>query len=287
MGKYYNNRPTSKLEQIRDSVVKIHERFDPEHDITVHDEGEPGYYNDRPKTKLEVIRDAAESVVQVTKNPSAGYSYEEQNNVDAATFVSQVTAPVKSLTVSVEPVQSGSGTPAPDNVRTITGWTAANIYVSPTNDPADGTTYSAAFPAAAGTVYYGTLDVTAGTLTVERLMFSRNTSTMNNNESYPGWKNSGIKQYNPKIPASGRDQDAIMNVGTQFGYNKSSDTIFVPGKTQTQWKALAIDVQILYQLVTPITYQLTPQQITTLLGTNNVWANTGGIKNIKYPYAEK
>lgn len=33
--------------------------------------------------------------------------------------------------------------------------------------------------------------------------------------------------------------------------------------------------QLMYPLATPITYHLTPQEITSLLGTNNVWANTG------------
>lgn len=35
--------------------------------------------------------------------------------------------PVKALTVSIQPVQGGSGDPAPDNVRPISGWTEANV----------------------------------------------------------------------------------------------------------------------------------------------------------------
>ena len=33
--------------------------------------------------------------------------------------------------------------------------------------------------------------------------------------------------------------------------------------------------QVCYPLATPITYQLTPQEITSLLGANNLWADTG------------
>ena len=33
--------------------------------------------------------------------------------------------------------------------------------------------------------------------------------------------------------------------------------------------------QVVYELATPITYHLTPQEITTLLGHNNIWADTG------------
>lgn len=35
--------------------------------------------------------------------------------------------PVKSMTVQIEPVQTGSGDPSPSNVRAITGWTGTNI----------------------------------------------------------------------------------------------------------------------------------------------------------------
>lgn len=37
--------------------------------------------------------------------------------------------PIESLTVTIEPVQEGSGDPSPDNVRPISGWTAAGVTV--------------------------------------------------------------------------------------------------------------------------------------------------------------
>ena len=37
----------------------------------------------------------------------------------------------------------------------------------------------------------------------------------------------------------------------------------------------SIGAEVAYTLATPTTYQLTPQEITTLLGSNNVWADTG------------
>lgn len=36
--------------------------------------------------------------------------------------------------------------------------------------------------------------------------------------------------------------------------------------------------QVVYKLAEPVTYQLTPTEITTLLGTNNIWADTGDIE---------
>lgn len=41
------------------------------------------------------------------------------------------------------------------------------------------------------------------------------------------------------------------------------------------------NVQFVYPLATPQTYQLSPQQINSLIGTNNVWADTGDV-TVKY-----
>lgn len=49
-------------------------------------------------------------------------------------FTTQRSAPLKTLTASFSPVQSGSGDPSPDNVRPFTGWTECNIWVEATHD---------------------------------------------------------------------------------------------------------------------------------------------------------
>ena len=45
--------------------------------------------------------------------------------------------PMKSLKVAIVPKQAGSGTPSPDNVRAITGWTGANVYAGGHNYAGD------------------------------------------------------------------------------------------------------------------------------------------------------
>ena len=40
----------------------------------------------------------------------------------------QNVVPIKSLKVTLEPIQSGTGTPSPDNVRPISGWTDVDTY---------------------------------------------------------------------------------------------------------------------------------------------------------------
>lgn len=47
-----------------------------------------------------------------------------------ATFSDGSTMPAKSVIVNIEPVQSGSGTPSPDNVRQISGWESVSVTVT-------------------------------------------------------------------------------------------------------------------------------------------------------------
>lgn len=48
-------------------------------------------------------------------------------------FIAAKAHPLKELVVNIEPLQSGSGDPSPDNVRPITGWTGANAWRTGTN----------------------------------------------------------------------------------------------------------------------------------------------------------
>ena len=46
--------------------------------------------------------------------------------------------------------------------------------------------------------------------------------------------------------------------------------------TLATWLA-ANQPEFVYELATPVTYQLTPTQVATLLGDNNIWADTGDV----------
>lgn len=148
------------------------------------------------------------------------------------------------------------------------------------------TTYTINWQTEAGTVYGGELDVTTGVLTVTRGVLTLNTANMNNSETYPGWKNCGIGDLIGAGVNAAID-DVLLNIGTALSANtvnyssSNSGTAFLPravyGKTQTEWITLAIDVQMCIPLATPLTYQLTPTEITSLLGQNVVWADTGDV----------
>ncbi len=56
----------------------------------------------------------------------------------------------------------------------------------------------------------------------------------------------------------------------------SSMDVYSAGATPTT------GAQVVYPLTTPITYQLTPTEIRSLLGINNVWADCGAITELKY-----
>lgn len=137
----------------------------------------------------------------------------------------------KSLIADIEPVQSGSGTPSPDNVRPISGWDSVEVVVSPTTSAEDGTTHTATFDE---TVYGGTVDLVSGVLNSKPYYASYNGETLTGE-----W-------------ISDRDE-------------------YVEGTTPT------IGAQVVNIGADGTDSQLSPQTINTLVGENNVWANSGDV----------
>ena len=190
-----------------------------------------------------------------------------------ASFSDGADLPLNSLNVNIEPVQSGSGDPSPTNIRPISGWNAVNVK--------NGNTVIATI-SLGQTVYGGTLNPLTGVLTVTHGMLVKNTSTMDTtNDNYPGWFNSGIKA----LVGSGKNTtlNCLLNIGTRVGVNTNNvnDSVFLTkaiyGKTKNEWIALAMDVQIVVELATPIEIQLTPHQIRSLYGNNTIFADTGNV----------
>lgn len=62
-----------------------------------------------------------------------GEEYETVGPTSVATFTTLRAAPLKELLVNIDPVQSGSGDPAPDNVRPISGWDGVDVYAAGKN----------------------------------------------------------------------------------------------------------------------------------------------------------
>lgn len=207
-----------------------------------------------------------------------------------AHFTESVRNKLLSLMVTMEPIQSGSGTPSPDNVRPISGRTGAHVYVSPTSDVADATTYSVDWTSQAGTVYGGTLDVVTGVLTVNRAMVDMGTlnwvysaSAAQFRASLPYAKDAtstevpNMKCEIYKTVSYAEMENNDMCISRFFA---STNGINVKDSRYTNaatFKTAMSDVQLCYELATPITYQLTGTDILTSVGDNYIWSDSGDV----------
>lgn len=211
---------------------------------------------------------------------------------------------LSSLIVDVEPVQAGSGTPSPSNIRQISARTEANIIVSPTQDQQDGDTYTVSLVNQSGGVYGGTLDVTNGTLTItHKLEVKTGLGDYNTGnvvkKSGTADTNSYYFNFDADIPATGSRYTGWSNI---FAFSKLAqfhvDGIFFINNNQIRFNLENTDefntadkvnawitglytngtpLQFVVPLATPITQQLSPQQVSTLIGINNIWADCGDV----------
>ena len=74
----------------------------------------------------------------------------------------------------------------------------------------------------------------------------------------------------------------VQASGSGIGYStyNGSSTLFVGDARYTSasdFKTAMSGVQLVYELATPTTIQLTPTQIDSLLGRNNVWSDSGDV----------
>ena len=218
--------------------------------------------------------------------------------------------PLKQLTVNIEPVQAGTGDPSPDNVRPISGWAGCNISHSGA-DTSNPTVIPITFPTPdPGTVYGGTLDVVNKKLTVEYAGYTLDGSNMSGIDF--GNTTSGISTFRMRLngqyqfPALQISNTIIFNyldekpVNAQAAWSFERLTTGTVTSQQTMYlkipesalTAQTIDgfaaylsahpLQVCYKLASPVVYDVTAAEITTLLGTNNIWADCGDV-TVKYP----
>lgn len=137
------------------------------------------------------------------------------------------------------------------------------------------------------TVYGGTLDVTNGVLTVDRAMVDLGTLNWQYvsddvffTSGLYGIKKPGINNYiNSRYGFSAASfanmPDKTMKGNSNAGGIYVKDSAF--GQNPATAKTGLSGVQLVYELATPITIPLTPQEISTLQGQNNVWADSGDV----------
>ena len=156
-----------------------------------------------------------------------------------------------------------------------------------------GTTYTTAL---GRTVYGGTLDVVSGELTVDRAMVTLDGdedwslyAPPNYDETYWMQISDKMKQILTSISSAYENADAVWESAGVGKYGVFSDhptlprLYFRPPNSSItslgEWKTwLASNpLQVVYTLATPTTYQLTPQEVELLTGTNNVWSDGGDV----------
>lgn len=211
------------------------------------------------------------------------------------TFEANSELPLKALSINMEPIQEGSGDPSPENVRPISGRSKVNVWREATYD----TSAEPAFTIQLGqTVYGGTVDVVSGVMTVDRAYI---------NAANVQWKvdrevKRAFKIMSDLAPATSASvvadglicnrfasisaddiysftkQGVGLSIGSalQFHINGVTDAADATTASVTQYFA-DNETIVVAKLAQPVTVQLTAQQLTTLLGTNNVWSDGGDV----------
>lgn len=220
-------------------------------------------------------------------------------------FYSPISAPLESLIVDIKPVQSGTGDPSPSNIRPFTGWTGCNIFRS-----GEDTSYPATFPISwqteAGEVYGGTLTVNedgSGSLIkkyslvdggnqswqkVTSNYFRNFTFAWSRAEQHNTIATVWSSNYKGVASYSGATQEDDNYVWMRAAMGGDNQMCCVKDTSKASMSASAFKsamsgVQFIALLKEEYwtTYTLTAQQITTLLGVNNIWADIGDV-SVKY-----
>lgn len=184
--------------------------------------------------------------------------------------------------------QSGTGTPSPSNPRPITGHTQAVV----TNKE---TTYTTPF---GQTIYGGVLNVTKGLLTITMGTVDLGSLNWNYYSSGNRFSSTGISSL---IKAPATDSTVANILSDRFDVksltalrSSANDNLIAIGDTggisvryttsgtdATAFKSAVSGVMLVYELATPQTIQLTPQEIEQYLQ-NTLWASTGDVSGKYY-----
>ena len=145
-------------------------------------------------------------------------------------------------------------------------------------------------------IFGGTLDLVTGVLTVDRAMVDLGTLNWAEYNAIGGdtmmWASISLTDQDTATPSCSHYKGVSKATSNGDAYNKGNGTCcFLGGAdkrlyirddekatyTRAEFKAAVSGAQFVYKLATPQTYQLTPHQIQTLVGQNNVWSDAGEV----------
>lgn len=181
------------------------------------------------------------------------------------------------------------------NICPITGWTGVNVYRSG-YDTSNPDTYAVTIPNDPGTVYGGTLDVVTGELVVDKGCLDLGSLQWGIAGSSCFYNTTDIESFKRATSNAERKTGLLCSSyspSTNVSFSDlQDDKSFLRGQesspfdirirdttysTTSEFKTAMSGVQLVYELATPLTYTLTPVEIQTLTGQNNVWSDAGNV----------
>ena len=224
-------------------------------------------------------------------------------DVSYYSFDNNCVAPMDNIECDVTAVQSGSGTPSPDNIRPISGHSSCTITVADSDDtPVNTCTVNFG-----QTVYGGEADVTNGKVTITHIkitdfaqyyrdffsgtysteyrinlpypstnvVYSEKRGSLCNckNEESAYWGGNHTNEAN-----SANDIFAINPLGEILAIY-DADTTLTKETFEAKYSG---NIELVYELATPIEVTFTPATTDTINGTNKVSSSTGNMKSLTY-----
>lgn len=234
---------------------------------------------------------------------------------EVVTFNAPAELPLISALAEIAPVQAGTGTPSPSNVRMLSGLTGCTIYHSD-SDTENPNLITITFPTPPGDVYEGYVDLINKKLvithflvewdvSVERFILpngvQRSLSFNNDNKiAYFSIADGGFEIDAPGLCSYGTQKTNIWST-TDEGWcfrsgnppriafrftdipvwgtgGTSSESQLILKQYFAEQAALGNKLQFLLKLLAPVEYDLTDiPDIITFNGENNIWANCGNM----------
>ena len=214
---------------------------------------------------------------------------------------------VSGLVLTVLPVQAGSGDPAPDNVRAISGRSSVVLKVSGA-DTSDPDEYTASIPTPPGTVYGGEIDWVNGKLKVTMGIVDMGELNWEYLSSYDCFRanlsqrsSTSVNDYPLlvcevyKFGGKNTSNGSMSSAPTSTIYTRTFDVLADPIQwsavyvkdtrytTKTALETALTGKYLCYELATPVKYDLTGLNAIPLIkGENNLWIDNGQIKSIEY-----